>query len=93
MYISSVQLTFFKNKNYSVLPIVYLYLAASPVYICILCVCVASSVDFLISDGEEESSFLTLPNSVLQRRRLTTDLSDPGLSDQQLLIQVAVPTL
>ncbi|XP_060779407.1 kinesin-like protein KIFC3 isoform X3 [Neoarius graeffei] len=47
----------------------------------------ASSVDFLISDGEEESSFLTLPNSVLQRRRLTSDLSDPTLSDQQLLIQ------
>ncbi|XP_060733506.1 kinesin-like protein KIFC3 isoform X2 [Tachysurus vachellii] len=47
----------------------------------------ASSVDFLISDGEEESSFLTLPNSVLQRRRLTSDLPDPSLSDQQLLIQ------
>ncbi|KAF4091726.1 hypothetical protein AMELA_G00040360 [Ameiurus melas] len=47
----------------------------------------ASSVDFLISDGEEESSFLTLPNPVLQRRRLTSDLSDPTLSDQQLLIQ------
>ncbi|XP_047678232.1 kinesin-like protein KIFC3 isoform X4 [Tachysurus fulvidraco] len=47
----------------------------------------ASSVDFLISDGEEESSFLTLPNSVLQRRRLTSDIPDPGLSDQQLLIQ------
>ncbi|XP_047008666.2 kinesin-like protein KIFC3 isoform X2 [Ictalurus punctatus] len=47
----------------------------------------ASSVDFLISDGEEESSFLTLPNPVLQRRRLTSDLSDPALSDQQLLIQ------
>ncbi|KAK3570224.1 hypothetical protein QTP86_017220 [Hemibagrus guttatus] len=47
----------------------------------------ASSVDFLISDGEEESSFLTLPNSVLQRRRLTSDLPDPDLSDQQLLIQ------
>ncbi|XP_046720357.1 kinesin-like protein KIFC3 isoform X1 [Silurus meridionalis] len=47
----------------------------------------ASSVDFLISDCEDESSFLTLPNSVLQRRRLTSDLSDPSLSDQQLLIQ------
>ncbi|XP_053356181.1 kinesin-like protein KIFC3 isoform X2 [Clarias gariepinus] len=47
----------------------------------------ASSVDFLISDGEEESSFLTLPNSVLQHRRLTSDHSDPALSDQQLLIQ------
>lgn len=48
----------------------------------------ASSVDFLMSDGEEESSFLTLPNTVLQRHCLTSDLSDPPLSDQQqLLIQ------
>ncbi|XP_076846703.1 kinesin-like protein KIFC3 isoform X2 [Brachyhypopomus gauderio] len=48
----------------------------------------ASSVDFLMSDGEEESSFLTLPNSVLQRHRLTPDLNEPPLSDQhQLLLQ------
>uniref|UniRef100_A0A3B1JXL9 Kinesin-like protein n=1 Tax=Astyanax mexicanus TaxID=7994 RepID=A0A3B1JXL9_ASTMX len=48
----------------------------------------ASSVDFLMSDGEEESSFLTLPNTVLQRHCLTSDLPDPHLSDQQqLLIQ------
>ncbi|KAI4874775.1 hypothetical protein NFI96_025410 [Prochilodus magdalenae] len=47
----------------------------------------ASSVDFLMSDGEEESSFLTLPNPVLQRYSLTSDLSDPRISDQQLLIQ------
>ncbi|XP_066541629.1 kinesin-like protein KIFC3 isoform X2 [Hoplias malabaricus] len=48
----------------------------------------ASSVDFLMSDGEEENSFLTLPNTVLQRNCLTSDLSDPPLSDQQqLLIQ------
>ncbi|XP_072550617.1 kinesin-like protein KIFC3 isoform X2 [Salminus brasiliensis] len=48
----------------------------------------ASSVDFLMSDGEEESSFLTLPNTVLQRHCLSSDISDPPLSDQQqLLIQ------
>lgn len=58
-----------------------------------LCVFTASSVDFLISDGEEENSFLTLPNSVLQHRRLTSELSDPGLPDQQLLIQVTLSTL
>uniref|UniRef100_A0A3B1JPY4 Kinesin-like protein n=1 Tax=Astyanax mexicanus TaxID=7994 RepID=A0A3B1JPY4_ASTMX len=41
-----------------------------------------------MSDGEEESSFLTLPNTVLQRHCLTSDLPDPHLSDQQqLLIQ------
>ncbi|XP_035381278.1 kinesin-like protein KIFC3 isoform X2 [Electrophorus electricus] len=48
----------------------------------------ASSVDFLMSDGEEESSFLTLPNSVLQRHRLTPDLNEAPLCDQrQLLLQ------
>lgn len=72
----------------------HVYLATSQVYtVCVLFLCAASSVDFLISDGEEESSFLTLPNSVLQRRRLTSDPSDPGLSDQQLLIQVTISTL
>lgn len=54
------------------------------VYVCFP----ASSVDLLISDGEEENSFLTLPNSVRQRRRLTFDLGEPALSDPQLLIQV-----
>ncbi|XP_077104535.1 kinesin-like protein KIFC3 isoform X5 [Siphateles boraxobius] len=48
----------------------------------------ASSLDILMSDGEEESSFLSLPNSVLQRHRLTSDVSETATSDQQqLLIQ------
>ncbi|XP_059420598.1 kinesin-like protein KIFC3 isoform X2 [Carassius carassius] len=48
----------------------------------------ASSVDILMSDGEEESSFLSLPNSVLQRHCLTSDLSEAATSEQQqLLIQ------
>uniref|UniRef100_A0A3B4E8L3 Kinesin-like protein KIFC3 n=1 Tax=Pygocentrus nattereri TaxID=42514 RepID=A0A3B4E8L3_PYGNA len=45
----------------------------------------ASSVDFLMSNGEED--FLPLPNTVLQRHSLTSDLSDPPISEQQLLIQ------
>ncbi|XP_052387647.1 kinesin-like protein KIFC3 isoform X4 [Carassius gibelio] len=41
-----------------------------------------------MSDGEEESSFLSLPNSVLQRHCLTSDLSEAATSEQQqLLIQ------
>uniref|UniRef100_A0A8C1V670 Kinesin-like protein n=1 Tax=Cyprinus carpio TaxID=7962 RepID=A0A8C1V670_CYPCA len=41
-----------------------------------------------MSDGEEESSFLSLPNSVLQRHCLTSDLSETATSEQQqLLIQ------
>ncbi|XP_051953400.1 kinesin-like protein KIFC3 isoform X4 [Xyrauchen texanus] len=41
-----------------------------------------------MSDGEEESSFLSLPNSVLQRHCLPSDLSETPTSDQQqLLIQ------
>ncbi|XP_050990781.1 kinesin-like protein KIFC3 isoform X5 [Labeo rohita] len=41
-----------------------------------------------MSDGEEESSFLSLPNSVLQRHCLTSDLSESATSEQQqLLIQ------
>ncbi|XP_073785774.1 kinesin-like protein KIFC3 isoform X39 [Danio rerio] len=41
-----------------------------------------------MSDGEEENSFLSLPNSVLQRHCLTSDLSETGTSEQQqLLIQ------
>ncbi|XP_059362007.1 kinesin-like protein KIFC3 isoform X2 [Carassius carassius] len=48
----------------------------------------ASSLDILMSDGEEESSFLSLPNSVLQRHCLTSDLSETATSEQQqLLIQ------
>ncbi|XP_056622440.1 kinesin-like protein KIFC3 isoform X2 [Triplophysa dalaica] len=48
----------------------------------------ASSLDILMSDGEEESSFLSLPNSVLQRHCLTSDLSEAATSEQQqLLIQ------
>ncbi|XP_051512525.1 kinesin-like protein KIFC3 isoform X2 [Myxocyprinus asiaticus] len=48
----------------------------------------ASSLDILMSDGEEESSFLSLPNSVLQRHCLHSDLSETPTSDQQqLLIQ------
>ncbi|KAI1889957.1 hypothetical protein AGOR_G00168260 [Albula goreensis] len=48
----------------------------------------ASSVDFLLSDGEEESSFLPLQNSVFPRRCLPSDLTDSSASgDQQLLIQ------
>ncbi|XP_056090261.1 kinesin-like protein KIFC3 isoform X4 [Rhinichthys klamathensis goyatoka] len=48
----------------------------------------ASSLDILMSDGEEESSFLSLPNSVLQRHCLTSDLAETATSEQQqLLIQ------
>ncbi|XP_043120542.1 kinesin-like protein KIFC3 isoform X3 [Puntigrus tetrazona] len=48
----------------------------------------ASSLDILMSDGEEESSFLSLPNTVLQRHCLTSDLSETATSEQQkLLIQ------
>ncbi|XP_067245774.1 kinesin-like protein KIFC3 isoform X1 [Chanodichthys erythropterus] len=48
----------------------------------------ASSLDILMSDGEEESSFLSLPNSVLQRHCLTPDRSETATSEQQqLLIQ------
>ncbi|XP_016150000.1 kinesin-like protein KIFC3 [Sinocyclocheilus grahami] len=48
----------------------------------------ASSLDILMSDGEEESSFLSLSNSVLQRHCLTSDLSETATSEQQqLLIQ------
>uniref|UniRef100_A0A671RBS7 Kinesin-like protein n=1 Tax=Sinocyclocheilus anshuiensis TaxID=1608454 RepID=A0A671RBS7_9TELE len=41
-----------------------------------------------MSNGEEESSFLSLPKSVLQRHCLTSDLSETATSEQQqLLIQ------
>ncbi|KAK0150670.1 Kinesin-like protein KIFC3 [Merluccius polli] len=48
----------------------------------------ASSVDFLMSDGEDEASFLSLPASAFsQRLSLTTDFSEANLPSQQLLIQ------
>ncbi|KAG5849389.1 hypothetical protein ANANG_G00109880 [Anguilla anguilla] len=47
----------------------------------------ASSVDFL-SEAEEESSFLSLQNSVFPRHCVTSDLTDTSSTgDQQLLIQ------
>lgn len=50
-------------------------------------VCAAGSVDFLMSDGEDESSFLSLPSAPFsQRHSLTAELSDA--SSQKLLIQV-----
>uniref|UniRef100_H2MW05 Kinesin-like protein n=1 Tax=Oryzias latipes TaxID=8090 RepID=H2MW05_ORYLA len=46
----------------------------------------AGSVDFLMSDGEDESSFLSLPSAPFsQRRSLTAELSDAN--SQKLLIQ------
>ncbi|XP_024151847.1 kinesin-like protein KIFC3 isoform X2 [Oryzias melastigma] len=46
----------------------------------------ASSLDFFMSDGEDESSFLPLPSTPFsQRPSLTAELSDA--SSQQLLIQ------
>ncbi|XP_059926859.1 kinesin-like protein KIFC3 isoform X4 [Gadus macrocephalus] len=48
----------------------------------------ASSVDFLMSDGEDEGSFLSLPASAFsQRPSLTPDFSEAHLPGQQLLIQ------
>ncbi|XP_031425353.1 kinesin-like protein KIFC3 isoform X3 [Clupea harengus] len=48
----------------------------------------ASSVDFLMSDGEEDTSFLPLQPSVFPRHRLSSDLSETHSTDnQQLLIQ------
>ncbi|KAG7277868.1 hypothetical protein CRUP_001320 [Coryphaenoides rupestris] len=48
----------------------------------------ASSVDFLMSDGEDEGSFLSLPTSAFsQRHTLTSDFSEANLPSQQLLIQ------
>ncbi|KAM4603017.1 kinesin-like protein KIFC3 isoform 2-T2 [Polymixia lowei] len=47
----------------------------------------ASSVDFLMSDGDEDGSFLSLPTAAFsQRPSLTSDLSEAKAS-QQLLIQ------
>lgn len=53
----------------------------------------ASSLDILMSDGEEENSFLSLPNSVLQRHCLTSDLSETGTSEQQQQQQLLIQTL
>lgn len=56
-----------------------------------VCVCVstASSVDFLMSDGEDEGSFLSLPAAAFsQRPSLTAELNNTNSSHHQLLIQV-----
>ncbi|XP_078139950.1 kinesin-like protein KIFC3 [Centroberyx gerrardi] len=48
----------------------------------------ASSVDFLMSDGEEDGSFLSLPPAAFsQRPSLSAELSDTNPPSQQLLIQ------
>ncbi|XP_036399325.1 kinesin-like protein KIFC3 isoform X2 [Megalops cyprinoides] len=49
----------------------------------------ASSVDFLMSEGEEDSSFISLQNSVFPRHCMTSDLPAPDATSdqQQLLIQ------
>lgn len=48
----------------------------------------ASSVDFLMSDGEEDGSFLSLPAAAFpQRPSLTSDLTETSPHNQQLLIQ------
>lgn len=50
---------------------------------------VASSVDFLMSDGEDDASFLSLPTTTFsQRPLLTAELSESNAPNQQLLIQV-----
>lgn len=48
----------------------------------------ASSVDFLMSDGEEDSSFLSLPSSAFPRRSsLSSELKEASNPAQHLLIQ------
>ncbi|XP_074522267.1 kinesin-like protein KIFC3 isoform X2 [Halichoeres trimaculatus] len=49
----------------------------------------ASSVDFLMSDGEDDSSFLSLPTTAAfsQRSSLSTELNESNTPSQQLLIQ------
>uniref|UniRef100_A0A667XAQ7 Kinesin-like protein n=1 Tax=Myripristis murdjan TaxID=586833 RepID=A0A667XAQ7_9TELE len=48
----------------------------------------ASSVDFLMSDGEEDGSFLSLPTTAFsQRPSLTAELTEANTPSQQLLIQ------
>lgn len=48
----------------------------------------ASSVDFLMSDGEEDGSFLSLPTAAFsQRPSLSAELNEASTPSQQLLIQ------
>ncbi|XP_038160412.1 kinesin-like protein KIFC3 isoform X4 [Cyprinodon tularosa] len=48
----------------------------------------ASSVDFLMSDGEDEGSFLSLPSAAFsQRPSLNADFNNTNSSHHQLLIQ------
>ncbi|XP_041804915.1 kinesin-like protein KIFC3 isoform X3 [Chelmon rostratus] len=48
----------------------------------------ASSVDFLMSDGEDDGSFLSLPTAAFsQRPPLTAELTETSVPSQQLLIQ------
>ncbi|KAF1393309.1 hypothetical protein PFLUV_G00037740 [Perca fluviatilis] len=48
----------------------------------------ASSVDFLMSDGEDDGSFLSLPTAAFaQRPSLSAELSETSAPSQQLLIQ------
>ncbi|KAK7912865.1 hypothetical protein WMY93_013076 [Mugilogobius chulae] len=48
----------------------------------------ASSVDFLMSDGEEDGSFLSLPTSAFPRRpSLSSELNETSPPTQHLLIQ------
>ncbi|XP_037618788.1 kinesin-like protein KIFC3 isoform X3 [Sebastes umbrosus] len=48
----------------------------------------ASSLDFLMSDGEDDGSFLSLPTAAfLHRPSLTAELSETNAPNQQLLIQ------
>uniref|UniRef100_A0AAX7W2S0 Kinesin-like protein n=1 Tax=Astatotilapia calliptera TaxID=8154 RepID=A0AAX7W2S0_ASTCA len=48
----------------------------------------ASSVDFLMSDGEDDGSFLSLPSTAFsQRPSLTAELSETSATSQQLIIQ------
>ncbi|XP_051234683.1 kinesin-like protein KIFC3 isoform X6 [Dicentrarchus labrax] len=48
----------------------------------------ASSVDFLMSDGEDDGSFLSLPTAAFsQRPSLTAELTETNAPSQQLLIQ------
>ncbi|XP_039973982.1 kinesin-like protein KIFC3 isoform X2 [Xiphias gladius] len=48
----------------------------------------ASSVDFLMSDGEDDGSFLSLPNAAFsQRPSLTAELTETNAPSQHLLIQ------
>lgn len=50
---------------------------------------VASSVDFLMSDGDDDASFLSLPTATFsQHSLLTAALSESNAPNQPLLIQV-----